>query len=193
MEKVGKLLPSKTRNWTKEHGASGLVVLNEYGNRVDSDYEYWVVNQSRSWQKIGGFIGRNKTTDWQNDFLSELIKKKQEQADDEHETEALGPVEYDETFEKRYANDDTFTKHRFEERGNTVGNIIYRGIAAKRGQWIYYNNKNSNNYLYKMRTDGTGVTRLNKDKPYYINLIGGWIYYSHVTDANLLDSGIFTE
>ncbi|OLN31749.1 Basic protein [Desulfosporosinus metallidurans] len=37
-------------------------------------------------------------------------------------------------------------------------------------------------YLYKIRTDGTGKTKLNSDQSYDINVVGDWIYYSNVSD-----------
>ncbi len=57
--------------------------------------------------------------------------------------------------------------------GNTPGNITNFAFVAKQGDWIYYNN----NTLYKIKTDGTGKTEVNKDIPIFINVVGEWVYY----------------
>ncbi|MGV8980870.1 DUF5050 domain-containing protein [Clostridium sp.] len=65
--------------------------------------------------------------------------------------------------------------------GNTPGNITNFAFVAKQGDWIYYNNDT----LYKIKTDGTGKTEVNKDMPVFINVVGEWIYYIDVsTDKN---------
>ncbi|MCE5223257.1 DUF5050 domain-containing protein [bacterium] len=72
------------------------------------------------------------------------------------------------------------------QRGNSVGNIVNSGIVAQQGEWVYYSNFNDDRKLYKIRTDGTGRTKLNEDNSYYINVVGEWIYYHNNSDeANL--------
>ena len=184
VENVEKLLPSNARSWTRKNGASGHVVLDNHGNRINADYDYWAINQNLAWEKIGSFSGLNNTATWQSNFLEERVAAKQEQVKDEHRVESTAPVEFDEPFEERYADSDVFSKHLFEERGNTVGNIIYGGIAARQGLWIYYSNRNDNGYLYKMRSDGTGMTRLNEDDTFDVNILGDWVYYRNGSDDN---------
>ena len=62
------------------------------------------------------------------------------------------------------------------ERGNTVGNIVNGGLAAKQGDWIYYV-KDDNRCIYKIRTDGSGRVKINDDNSWDVNVIGDWIYY----------------
>jgi hypothetical protein len=47
-----------------------------------------------------------------------------------------------------------------ERRGNTVGNIVNGGLVAQEGNWIYYSNGDSDFWVYKMRTDGSGRQRV---------------------------------
>ena len=78
------------------------------------------------------------------------------------------------------------------ERGNSVGNIVNEGLAAKQGDWIFFvsNNESSTSRyagkqkLHKIRTDGSGYEKLNDDHCRYINVIGDWIYYRHCTGTS---------
>ena len=58
--------------------------------------------------------------------------------------------------------------------GNTTYNLQNRGLAARQGNWIYYNC----NGLCKVMIDmKTGWKRLNWDSAQNINVVGEWIYY----------------
>jgi len=58
--------------------------------------------------------------------------------------------------------------------GNTTYNLQNRGLAARQGNWIYYNC----NGLCKVMIDmKTGWKRLNWDSAQNINVVGDWIYY----------------
>jgi uncharacterized protein YchJ len=61
--------------------------------------------------------------------------------------------------------------------GNTAGNISNLGLAAGQDDWIYYVNDTDGYSIYKIRTDGSGRTKLNDDNSRYINVVGQWIYY----------------
>jgi len=61
--------------------------------------------------------------------------------------------------------------------GNTTGNLNNKGLAAIQGEWIYYTNSSDGNSLYKIRTDGTGRTKLNDESSLRINVVGEWVYY----------------
>lgn len=62
--------------------------------------------------------------------------------------------------------------------GNIPGNIENSGIAAIQGKWIYYISNGKVDSLYKIRTDGTGVTKLDSNEDmFYLNVVGDWIYY----------------
>lgn len=71
-----------------------------------------------------------------------------------------------------------------EVRGNTSGNKVNYGRMAKSEDWIYYGAPNSDEF-YKMKTDGSSKTLLNKDNPASINILGDWIYYNNQNDLGL--------
>lgn len=51
------------------------------------------------------------------------------------------------------------------------------------GDWIYYFNAADQGKLYKMKTDGTNVTKLNDDiLSIFINVAGSWVYYHNGAD-----------
>ncbi|MGI6711164.1 MAG: DUF5050 domain-containing protein [Bacillota bacterium] len=55
-----------------------------------------------------------------------------------------------------------------EVRGNTPGNLNNNGLFAKAGDWIYYSNLIDQGKLYKMKADGTEVTKITDDYAWYI-------------------------
>jgi len=67
--------------------------------------------------------------------------------------------------------------------GNSIGNIINDGIAAQKGEWIYYQNPDDGEKIYKIRTDGSSNQKLNNDLSWSINLAGDWIYYRNTFDV----------
>lgn len=83
-------------------------------------------------------------------------------------TIVLDKVTYQETFFSQNA-----------ELGNTPMNLNNGGIVAEKGDWIYYRNHSDNDWLYKIKKDGTKKTKIIDDAPYYINVVGNWIYYSN--------------
>ncbi|TYQ15321.1 UNVERIFIED_CONTAM: uncharacterized protein DUF5050 [Acetivibrio alkalicellulosi] len=100
-------------------------------------------------------------------------------------------------------------------RGNSIGNIVNRGLVASQGEWIYYtydvedklsllkskvngeeqtvlyNNVAGNiniiddwiyfnsGGIFKIKTDGSELKRLNDTGGEFINVVGGWIYYAN--------------
>ena len=62
-------------------------------------------------------------------------------------------------------------------RGNSIGNIINKGLAAEQGEWIYYINTSDGNKIYKINKDGTSKTKLTATEALYLNVYGDWIYY----------------
>lgn len=63
--------------------------------------------------------------------------------------------------------------------GNTSENINNGGLVATQGEWIYFSNRKDNNYLYKIKKDGSELTLLTKTPAQNINVVGGWIYFSN--------------
>lgn len=62
--------------------------------------------------------------------------------------------------------------------GNTTGNIMNGGLAAKQGDWIYHiSDKNTDNQgICKMLKDGSNPTRIADGGP-SINVVNDWIYF----------------
>ncbi|MCY6370156.1 DUF5050 domain-containing protein [Clostridium ganghwense] len=68
------------------------------------------------------------------------------------------------------------------ELGNTSGNTVNQGWVTEKDDFLYFT---SSQYwdvadLYKMKKDGTGLTKINKKKMYYasnLNIVGDWLYY----------------
>jgi serine/threonine protein kinase len=73
-----------------------------------------------------------------------------------------------------------------EERGNSVGNIVNFGMAAIKGEWVYYKNYSDGKKLYKIRVDGSGRKKLNEDIGWFINVVGEWVYYTNYSDGKKL-------
>lgn len=63
-------------------------------------------------------------------------------------------------------------------QGNSTLNIYNGAQVAGQGDWVYFRNYRDNNYLYKMRTNGTEKKKLiNAGVTSGINVIGDWIYF----------------
>jgi len=77
--------------------------------------------------------------------------------------------------------------------GNTAGNLYNKGLVAVQGEWIYYTNNSDGNSLYKIRTDGTGKTKLNDESSLRINVVGEWVYYYNdiLTDGLPINSPVY--
>jgi len=74
------------------------------------------------------------------------------------------------------------TNDRPSGLGNTSGNLANNGYACLKDGWIYYRNSGDGNKLYKVKTDGTGKTKISDDSPIFINVVSDWIYYSNDND-----------
>ena len=61
---VREILPRVTDEWSQIYGASGHVVLNEAGDRAFADYDYWVLNESKTWEIVGYFEGATDNINW---------------------------------------------------------------------------------------------------------------------------------
>jgi len=75
------------------------------------------------------------------------------------------------------------------EYGNTSGNIANGTFSGSsfvlKGDWIYYYSMDySGNNLFKIRTDGTGGTRLDFNFIFELNIVGDWIYYQNFHDED---------
>jgi len=63
-EKVKAILPRVADQWSKTHGASGNVVLNDAGDRAFADYNVWVVNDKNEWENVGHYDSRADKITW---------------------------------------------------------------------------------------------------------------------------------
>lgn len=70
--------------------------------------------------------------------------------------------------------------------GNTGGNLSNGCIVANSDDWIYFNNPNSQNMLYKMKSDGTNSVLVKEDKGKFLNIVGDYIYYINEYDRDAL-------
>lgn len=50
------------------------------------------------------------------------------------------------------------------------------------GDWIYYSNRDDNNRLYKLKTDGTNRTVLSDSGAWFVTYFDNWIYYIDEAD-----------
>ena len=50
-------------------------------------------------------------------------------------------------------------------------------IVDEKSGWIYFSNEDDGSAMYKMRTDGTEVKKLNNDISSAMQVVGEWIYY----------------
>ncbi len=69
-------------------------------------------------------------------------------------------------------------------RGNSVGNIINKGLVASEGDWIYYSNIMDNGKLYRKKSGSNENIMVIDESAWSINLVDGWIYYSNSDFGN---------
>lgn len=73
-------------------------------------------------------------------------------------------------------------------------NLNNGGQIAVAGDWMYYNPNNSYDgpsYLYKMKLDGSGKTKLTNDNAGSINVVGDWVYYTVIDKSKNVHQGIY--
>ena len=102
-----------------------------------------------------------------NDISTEPIETK-EIIESDPETELITDDEPITNYETEYFD---------EVRGNTVGNIVNSGIAAKNdGSYYYINNVGC---IFKFNPFSQKRVQINYDRSSNLNVIGDWIYYSN--------------
>ncbi|WP_240422004.1 DUF5050 domain-containing protein [Paenibacillus periandrae] len=73
-------------------------------------------------------------------------------------------------------------------------NLNTGGQMTVSGDWMYYNPNNSyfeSGYLYKMKLDGSGKTKLTDDNARSIQVVGDWVYYTAMDKGKNVHQGIF--
>lgn len=71
-----------------------------------------------------------------------------------------------------------------QKLGNTNANIVNGGISVMRDGWLYFANIGDNDFMYKVKLDGTGEEKVIDDKSYYLNTSGDWLYYYTAGEKN---------
>ena len=69
------------------------------------------------------------------------------------------------------------------DEGIKIGKtVIYTIRTETQDDWVYFSNYSDYMRLYKIRTDGTDMQKLNDEKSYDISVMGEWIYYVNSED-----------
>lgn len=63
---VKEILPRVTEEWTSVYGASGQIVLNEFGDRAFADYDLVLLTEDLEWEIPGYFDGAARKIIWLN-------------------------------------------------------------------------------------------------------------------------------
>ena len=66
--------------------------------------------------------------------------------------------------------------------GNSAGNIINLGYAAKQGDWVYISSYKGNG-LWKMNLNDNKATQIIPNNVSFINIVGDWIYCNLDSDG----------
>ena len=61
-------------------------------------------------------------------------------------------------------------------QGNSQGNLQSDGYLTTDGEWYYFRT-NDKQSMYKMRPDGSDVTKLTSEPASCISVVDGWVYY----------------
>jgi hypothetical protein len=78
--------------------------------------------------------------------------------------------------------------------GTTPGNITNQavlselwqnGLLTTQGDWVYFMLPTEDYYVYKMRLDGTGLTKVGDARGDNLNVVGDWLYYKNLSDAGM--------
>lgn len=70
--------------------------------------------------------------------------------------------------------------YRIQKNGREkqkLSDIICSGMIVV-GEWIYFANSSDGDKIYKMKTDGNGLTKLIDSKSCYLQYEDGWLYYA---------------
>ncbi|MDR2933492.1 MAG: DUF5050 domain-containing protein [Oscillospiraceae bacterium] len=95
-----------------------------------------------------------------------------------------------------YKSDTGIYKIRTDGREGTKLCAVRATGMTVIGEWIFFvgdhwKDHTVHNKIFRMRTDGSGITKLNDDIVITPNVEYDWIYYNHYTDAANSDNGIY--
>ena len=60
------------------------------------------------------------------------------------------------------------------------------GIFTTQGNWIYFMLPAQDYYVYKMRMDGTGFTKVGDARGDNLNVVGDWLYYRNLSESDMV-------
>jgi len=61
---VRQVLPGLVDDWSQDYGASGHIVLNQYGDRAYNDFALWVINNDHDREEVGYYEGASGDIYW---------------------------------------------------------------------------------------------------------------------------------
>ncbi len=66
-----------------------------------------------------------------------------------------------------------------------VGNTINKGYVTEHDDWLLFSNRLDKECLYRLRQDGTGLTKISDDQnSLFINVVNDFVYYSNPGDQH---------
>jgi len=65
---VKEVMPGLVEEWSSVYGASGQIVLNDFGDRAFADYDYWVLNEDVEWESPGYYEGATGIIHWEREL-----------------------------------------------------------------------------------------------------------------------------
>ena len=68
--------------------------------------------------------------------------------------------------------------------GNTSGNLNNKGMFVEDRNEIFFINPYDNNYIYRMKPDGTGASRFMDVEASYLNSAGNYLYFNQQSSGN---------
>lgn len=74
----------------------------------------------------------------------------------------------------------------YNTSNGSMDSYTYRKMEEIRGEWIYYISSDDNNKIYKVKSDGSQITKVSTDSVYNykFTIAGEWIYYINASDSN---------
>lgn len=73
-------------------------------------------------------------------------------------------------------------------RSYKIASSIYPQCINIVDDWIYYSNKREGG-IYKIKTDGTGKSKITEDKTESMNVVGEWIFYRNDSEGDYKSNG----
>lgn len=80
-----------------------------------------------------------------------------------------------------HIKDEKLNENNMGQYGNSMGNIMNVGFAAKHDNYIFF----SDYGLYKLNIDTNEIIKISDDSPFRINIWGDFIYYRNYEDGKI--------